>query len=61
MRLTVSSNLSVSLSETSYASGSGFSSSPSKSTESKNELNDMKQNATQADAEINEGVEINKN
>ena len=27
----------------------------------KNELNDMKQNETVQDAEINEGVEINKN
>ena len=34
---------------------------PVENSPSKNELNDMKQNATQADAEINEGVEINKN
>ena len=34
---------------------------PVENSPSKNELNDMKQNDTQADAEINEGVEINKN
>lgn len=34
---------------------------PVENSPTKNELNDMKQNETVQDAEINEGVEINKN